>query len=73
MQAYDKLLLPDAARALKFATQQELVQFCHAQGWKTDAQYVRFAAAEGGDKGAGGGMASFHNMLTYARELDSIV
>ena len=73
MQAYDKLLLRDAAAALRFETQQELVRFCTAQGWKTDAQYVHFAAATGGERGAQDGMGSFHNMLTYARELDSIV
>ena len=73
MQAYDKLLLKDAAQLLKFKTQQELVQFCNVQGWKADAQYVRFGEHGGGGKGDQESIGAFHNMLTYARELDRII
>ena len=72
LQAYDKLLLKDAASLLKFRTQHDLLEFCDSQQWRHDAQYVFFAAVE--DKsGADGNMATFHNMLTYARELDRII
>jgi 26S proteasome regulatory subunit N12 len=72
VQAYDKLLLKDAAALLKFKTQQELLLYCNQQGWQHDAQYVRFAN-HGKQSADGAQMQTFHNMLMYARELDRII
>ena len=44
MQAYDKLLFKDAAQMLRFDVQQDMAAFCKQQGWRTDSQYVYFAA-----------------------------
>ena len=72
MQAYDKLSLKDAAAMLRCETQQDLAQFCKAQGWRTDGQYVYFGAPPAKSCGQEN-MDVFHNMLLYARELDRIV
>ena len=57
---------------LKFSTQQDLLAFCAAQGWRTDNVCVYFAPPAG--KAAGQeNMDVFHNMLMYARELDRII
>lgn len=72
MQAYEKLLLKDAAQMLSFNTQGDLLDYCEGQGWKTDAQYVYFSAAAPPDTGKAH-LDVFKNMLTYARELDRII
>jgi CSN8/PSMD8/EIF3K family len=72
VQAYSKLLLKDAAQILRFDKQQELLAYCKAQGWRTDAQHVYFAETVPPDHGKAH-LDVFKNMLTYARELDRII
>ena len=72
LQAYSKLLLRDAGKMLGFEKQQELLSYCEAQGWHTDAQYVHFAKATPPDAGKAH-LDVFKHMLTYARELDRII
>ena len=72
MQAYSRLLLRDASKMLGFEKQQELLAYCQAQGWRTDAQHVHFAETVPPDTGKAH-LDVFKNMLTYARELDRII